>query len=174
MPTGERQRARGFTYLWLLFLLAVGAAALGVAGERWSTRLQRDRELELVHRGREIAAAIASYRAAPGVAPPQWPRSFDELVDDRRGAVPRRHLRRVWTDPFTGHADWVPVPAEEEGGGWRGVRSRATATAWLRLDEQEQQDERSTLLVSDHLFVAPPPVPAASTASPGAEMPAPK
>lgn len=167
MRTGSPAAPRGFTYLWLIFLLAIGAAALASAGTRWSQRLQREREIELVARGREIAAAIASYRAVPGIDPPQWPRGFDDLLEDRRGPALRRHLRRAWSDPFTGRADWVPLPAGPEG--WRGVRSRSDAPALLVLEEDPPLAEARAPRVSDHLFVARDagaPVPEAAASSP--------
>lgn len=160
MPTGEPGRARGFTYLWLLFLLAIGGALLAQAGSRWSLRLQRERELDLVARGREIATAIASYRAVPGIEPPQWPTRWEDLLEDRRGPAPRRHLRRAWTDPFTGAPDWEPVLAE--GRGWRGVRSRAGVPALLVLEDDPPHEGAHAPRVSDHLFLA------AERAPPGA------
>lgn len=134
MRTGEARRraaARGFTYLLLLLAIAIGSAGLAALGTQWRTALQRERETELIFRGNAIAAAIAAYRhAQPGL--PQWPHSFDDLLDDRRGPAPRRHLRRVYTDPFTGRADWIPTPTED--GGFRGVRSRSEAPAFITRD----------------------------------------
>jgi type II secretory pathway pseudopilin PulG len=150
MPTGERRRVRGFTYLWLLFVLAIGGATLAVAGQRWSTTLARDRERELLFRGAQIAAAIAAYRAAPCVAPPQWPRGLDELLQDRRCGEVRRHLRRAWADPFTGLADWVPVL--DEDGGWRGVHSRSEQPARLTTELPSAAPRARAPRVSDHRF----------------------
>uniref|UniRef100_UPI003137BBA3 type II secretion system protein n=1 Tax=Variovorax sp. YR752 TaxID=1884383 RepID=UPI003137BBA3 len=131
MRTGEF----GFTYLWLLFLVAISAALLAVAGQRWSHTAARERERELLFRGGEIAAAIGSYRAAGAGA---GPRSLDDLIDDRRSPALKRHLRRVYTDPFTGRADWEPVLADD--GSWRGVRSRSGAPAlMLPLDAERRE-----------------------------------
>lgn len=164
MPTGERRPPRGFTYLWLLFLLAAGGAALAAAGQQWSARLQREREIELVARGREIAAAIGAYHAAPGIEPAAWPRGFDDLLEDRRGVALRRHLRRAYADPFTGRADWLPITMADEG--WRGVRSRSDAIATLRLDEDPPPDDGRPLRVGDRQFVPRPRAPAASAPTP--------
>ncbi len=159
MRTGER----GFTYLWLLFALALGAALMAVAGQRWSLVMQRDREQELVFRGREIAAALTAYRAATEAGAASGPGGMNELLEDRRGARLLRHLRRAYDDPFTGKPDWVPVLAED--GSWRGVRSRSDAPALLHLeDEPPPADSKRTPRVSDHLFIAPPPRAAAASA----------
>lgn len=152
MRTGKGRASRGFTYLWLLFLLAIGGAALAASGQRWSGVMQRERERELIFRGQQIAAAIDAYRAAPGVSPPQWPGSLQDLVEDRRGPHTLRHLRRAYADPFTGEPDWVPILSED--GRWQGVHSRSQAVATLRLDDSPQPPGRRPLLVSEHRFVA--------------------
>lgn len=170
MRTGEGRASRGFTYLWLLFLLAMGGAVLAASGQRWSGVMQRERERELVFRGQQIAAAIEAYRNAPGVTPPQWPGSLEDLVEDRRGPHTLRHLRRAYADPFTGEPDWVPIPAED--GRWRGVHSRSQAPALLRLEDSPQPSGRQPLRVSDHRFVAGTAAGAASGAvvsQPGTE-----
>jgi type II secretory pathway pseudopilin PulG len=152
---------RGFTYLWLLFAVALSGAVLAQIGQHWSGLVQRERERELIFRGQQIAAAIAAYHAAPGVAAAAWPRGFDELLEDRRAAAPQRHLRQAFSDPLTGKADWVPVL--DEGGGWRGVHSRSDAPASIRFGLEFRGQGPNRTKVSDHRFVAPPK-PAASAA----------
>lgn len=160
-----RRHERGFTYLALLFAVALAAAALAQIGQHWSGAAQRERERELIFRGQQIAAAIAAYHAAPGVAAPSWPRGFDELLEDRRTATPMHHLRRAFTDPITGKADWAPML--DEAGGWHGVHSRSNAPATIRFGAEFQASGSRRTKVSDHLFVALPK-PAAS----GAQGPA--
>ena len=162
-----KQREQGFTYLGLLFAVALAGAALAQIGQHWSGIMQRERERELIFRGQQNAAAIAAYRAAPGVAAPAWPRGFDDLLEDRRAAVPQRHLRRAFSDPFTGLADWVLV--RDEAGGWQGVRSRAELPASIRFGLEFQGQGARRTKVSDHLFVALPPVGKASAPVPAAE-----
>lgn len=130
MPTGSPRRpARGFTYLGLLLILAVSGAALAALGSSWRVAAQRERERELLFRGEQIRAAVARFRQAQ--EPRQWPSTLEELVADGRSNPPRHHLRRLFTDPFTGRADWVllPAPAATPGTarppGFAGVRSRA-------------------------------------------------
>jgi type II secretory pathway pseudopilin PulG len=133
-------RPRGFTYLWLLFVMAIGGSTLAAIGERASTAVWRDREAELNFRGRAIAVAISSYwdAGASATAGPEQklPSSLQDLLEDRRGPVPLRHLRRLYTDPYTGLADWVLVmPLEGTGlSGIAGVRSRASADAFKTAD----------------------------------------
>jgi type II secretory pathway pseudopilin PulG len=125
MRTGEpsqRPACAGFTYLGLLLVLALGAAALATLGQRTSTWLQQQREAELLFRGAQISEALRRYHAA--VAPRQWPASLDELLSDARLDPPAHHLRRLYADPFTGRADWVPI-LDEASGRIQGVHSRS-------------------------------------------------
>jgi type II secretory pathway pseudopilin PulG len=169
-------REQGFTYLGLLFAVALAGAVLAQIGQHWSGVMQRERERELIFRGQQIAAAIASYRAAPAVAEPAWPSGFEELLEDRRTATPRRHLRRVFTDPITGQADWVPVL--DDAGGWHGVHSRSEAPASIRFGAEPPLTTARKTKVSDHLFVAAAAAkaPASSPASSptGSEPPPPE
>ena len=142
---------RGFTYLWLLFILAAGAAGLAAIGQRASVAVQRDREAELVFRGHEIARALGGYLVAtPGDAK-SLPASLQDLLEDRRGPVPIRHLRRIYADPFTGLPDWVLVTTED--GKVAGIRSRANVPA-LRSVDLPRPKPGARALVSDRVFMA--------------------
>lgn len=127
---GPAQAQAGFTYLWLLFALAIGAAGLAVVGQRNAQAVKREREAELIFRGQEIARALAAYAAPPGDG--KLPRKLEDLVEDRRGPSPRHHLRRLYTDPFTGAPDWVLLTGAD--GGIEGVHSRSDALALRTID----------------------------------------
>lgn len=118
------RRQRGFTYLFVLFFVAISAAAMAALGQAWSTAAERERERELEFRGGEIARAIWSYRSA-GVGQ-QLPASFDDLVEDRRALPYRHHLRHAYADPFTGKIDWELIAAPAQPGRFKGVRSRSS------------------------------------------------
>ncbi len=104
-----RQSQRGFSYLFMLFFVAITAAALAALGQAWSTAAERERERELEFRGNEIARAILSYQKAVA-GRLESPRSLDDLLEDRRTPNARHHLRQRYPDPFTGKPDWVLVP----------------------------------------------------------------
>lgn len=165
MRTGER----GFTYLWLLFLIALGGAALAVAASSWKTKSQREKEKELLFRGGEIERAIASYRSASAAGPAQWPRDFDDLLEDRRGGMLRRHLRRLYADPFTGQTDWERLGSERSE--LRGVRSRSSAAALLIQEFGPPADPSQPVRVSDKVFGSPPAAPPAPSASTATRVP---
>lgn len=117
---------RGFSYLAVLFLVALTAAGLAALGQAWSTAAQRERERELLFRGGEIARAMASYAKATANPPQQYPTGLEELLEDRRGVQVRHHLRRLYPDPFTGEPDWVLEPEPGQPGRFSAVRSRST------------------------------------------------
>ena len=99
---GARRSSEGFTYAGILFAVVVLGLALSTAGTVWSAASQRQREAELLWVGTQYMRAIESYyvHAPSGIR--HYPRSLGELVEDRRGAVMRRHLRRLYPDPMTG------------------------------------------------------------------------
>ena len=131
MPTGERPRRplrrpppqRGFTWLLLLFGLAMAGAGLATLGTQWQQAAQREREAELLFRGLQLRDALQRYQAQTPTGQPALPRALDDLLTDRRWPEPRHHLRRLWADPFTGAADWVLLHAAD--GGIVGLHSRA-------------------------------------------------
>lgn len=123
MPTGSaRPRQGGFTYLGVLFLVALMGTALAGTGLLWATASQRARERELLWVGSQYAQALRSYyRASVGVA--QYPQRLEELLEDRRVPSVRRHLRRLYPDPITNSLDWGLVHSFD--GRITGVYSRS-------------------------------------------------
>ena len=136
MRTARQLTQSGFTYLAVLFLVALTAAGLAALGQVWSTAAQRAKERELEFRGQEIANAIRSYYRASPTALQQYPRSFQDLLEDKRGPSLRRHLRRLYVDPFTGQPDWVLLPAPGQPDAFSGVHSRSKQPL-LRTIERE-------------------------------------
>jgi type II secretory pathway pseudopilin PulG len=139
MPTGKRccrtggapaNAPHGFSYLLLLWSLAIAAAGATGAALSHQTAAQRERERELLFRGQQIVLAIERYRNA--AQPPTWPASLEDLLEDNRFRPPQRHLRRHWADPFTGQPDWRLLKAFD--GGIVGVQSRSLRPALAQRD----------------------------------------
>ena len=82
----------------LLVGMSVMAIMLSMALPVWRTAVQREREAELVFRGEQYAHAIELFSRRNGGYPP----SLDVLVEGR-------YLRKLYTDPMTGEADFQPV-----------------------------------------------------------------
>lgn len=111
----------GFTYVAMLFALAMFGIGLAAVGEAWSTATQREREEELIQIGQAYVRAIGTYYAqAPGAAK-SYPPALQDLVEDRRFVGVRRHLRKIYRDPVGKDAEWGLVKAAD--GGIAGVYS---------------------------------------------------
>jgi type II secretory pathway pseudopilin PulG len=113
----------GFGYFSVMLAITVFSVALAAVGELWSTQAQREREAELLRVGVEIRSAIVSYYGSTRPGTPAFPNNLEELLEDRRGPVMRRHLRKLYMDPMTRSADWGLVKLPD--GRIRGVYSRS-------------------------------------------------
>ena len=113
--------ARGFTYLLLLFSVALLGIGLAVAGEVWHTAAKREKEKELLFVGDAFREAIGNYYAGSPGGLKQFPAKLEDLLRDPRFPDTRRYLRTVYADPITGKMDWVPILAPQ--GGIMGVGS---------------------------------------------------
>lgn len=88
----------GIVLLFVLFLAALMLIALAVAAPRIATSIQRDKEIELVHRGEQYRRAIKLYYRKFGA----YPTSINQLLNTDN----IRFLRKRYTDPITGKDDW--------------------------------------------------------------------
>ena len=156
----RRKRGRGFTYLGLMFLIALMGMAAAMASAVWSTTQRRDNERELVFTGRQFAAAIERYRKRSVDPARLYPRSLQELVLDDRGGQVHHHLRRIFVDPLTGSAQWGLIRLPD--GGIIGVHSESERAPFERgfvmADFPVPKDSRS---YQDWRFVAPSAMPLA-------------
>lgn len=117
----QRRRQAAFTYLGLLFFVAIMGVLLAASGITWSTAEQRMRERELLYIGQEFQRAIASwYWRTPG-SEKRYPPDLQSLLLDQRQLSLVRHLRRIYADPFSGKPEWGVVRAPD--GGVMGVYS---------------------------------------------------
>lgn len=147
----RRRRQSGYTYLGLLFVLAVSGVLMARYGEVQVTARQREKERELIFRGGEIRRAIESYARATPTRSEKWPLSMQDLLTDRRHLPNQHHLRRLYLDPFTGSANWVLLPAPGGMPGFSGVRSQSTVKP---LQVRPGTNESATSCVCDWSFSA--------------------
>lgn len=91
---------RGFTYLTALFMVAILAGGLALAGEVWHTSAAREKEAELLFVGHQYRKAIECYYLSGPQR--QYPRSVEDLLKDPRTPGTVRYLRKLYPDPVTG------------------------------------------------------------------------
>jgi type II secretory pathway pseudopilin PulG len=115
---GGFTRAGGFTYLTILFMVALMSVGLALTGEVWHTAALREREADLLHVGNEYRKAIERYYLS---GPRQYPRNLTDLLKDPRQPGTVRYLRKLYPDPVSGKDEWGLVKAPD--GGVAGVYS---------------------------------------------------
>lgn len=99
------QRTQGFVYLWALFAVAVAGIIMAGTGQVWQIKLQQEKEAELLFIGEQFRKAVMSYYNSPG-GTKEYPKSLEDLIEDTRLPVTRRHLRKKYIDPITNTAEW--------------------------------------------------------------------
>lgn len=149
----RRRRVRGFTYIGVLVLAAVMAAAAGAWVQLWHVAQTREKERELLFVGHQFRQALASWqrRGQPG------PRQLEDLLADPRTPTLQRHLRRIHVDPITGRAEWGLV--KDDGGGIVAVHSLSPAAPLKKAGfASRDRSFEHAIKYSDWVFA---PVPAA-------------
>jgi type II secretory pathway pseudopilin PulG len=136
-------RQGGFTYLAILFAVAISSVALAGMATLWSVEEQRDREKALLFAGAQYRQAIASYVESTPGEEKAYPMSLEALLEDRRFNPPRRHLRRLYPDPVSEPASdpaaaWILIKRSDGSVG--GVHS-ASRKAPLQRAHFDQADE---------------------------------
>jgi type II secretory pathway pseudopilin PulG len=115
---------KGSTLIGLMVVLAILSLSATVAGTDWKVLRRQEREKELLWRGDQYRRAIASYYERSDVGnSKQYPPDLKALLEDGRGLVKKKHIRRLYDDPMTG-GKWEIIPGP--AGGVMGVRSRST------------------------------------------------
>lgn len=110
---GSPATVPGFTYLVLLFAVAIAGVGLAAAGVMWHTAQQRGKEAELLFIGEEFREAIALYYYRTPGQVREYPRALGELLEDPRYPSVQRYLRRIYRDPMTGRPEWGLVRTPE-------------------------------------------------------------
>lgn len=111
LPSGSGGCAeqRGFSYLFLLIIVAVLGIAAANTVSLGANASRRDAEFELLAIGAEFENALRSYRAADVAGTRVGPRDLEDLLLDKRTSGTRRHLRKIYADPLTGRQEWGVV-----------------------------------------------------------------
>ena len=97
----EFENEEGYVLLAVIFLTVILLISLAIAAPKVAKSIQRDKDLETIHRGEQYKRAIKLYYQKFG----SYPTSIDQLVETNQ----MRFLRKKYTDPETGKDDWKPV-----------------------------------------------------------------
>lgn len=113
--------ARGVAYLALLIVIALMGVGLAAVGSLWSHIQTREKEQDLLFIGNQFREAIRQYYEKSPGGLKQYPKSLEDLLEDRRAPEVRRFLRKVFRDPITNDMKWGFI--ESPDGGVMGVFS---------------------------------------------------
>ncbi len=134
----------GFTYLILLFSIAILGIGLATTGVILSTesRLAKERELEFI--GQEFVRAIESYyNATPGEVK-TYPQTLEDLVNDTRFLFTKRHLRKIYANPWTQKTNWTVTTSIS--GGINGIQISLDGSQTQQFKFQPSKAQISTEL----------------------------
>lgn len=118
-----RTKARGFSYVVVMFLVAVVAIASVRAMEVTITSERRSKEAELLWVGNAYRNAIRTYYDGASGSNKTYPAKLEELLYDGRLTRPTRPLRKLYRDPVSGSTAWGIV--KDQDGAVIGVYSLA-------------------------------------------------
>jgi type II secretory pathway pseudopilin PulG len=172
---GALLRQAGFTYLTVMFIVAILLGGLAIVGETWETSARREKEVELLFIGNQYRRAIGLYYLATPGPNKMYPRQIEDLLKDPRQPGTVRHLRKLFPDPITGKPFVVIKGAD---GGVQGVAS-ASDDPPLKVANFRVRDAvfEGGQKYSEWKFIHTPPAaaasakPAAGAAASGAKPP---
>lgn len=97
----QRDPEAGYILLTVIFMTTVLLISLAIAVPKITMSIQRDKDLETIHRGEQYRRALQLYYRQFNT----YPTSIDQLVSSNN----MRFLRKKYVDPETGKDDWKPV-----------------------------------------------------------------
>ncbi|MFQ6070333.1 MAG: hypothetical protein ACE5LC_07390 [Candidatus Aminicenantales bacterium] len=87
---------KGYTLLILLLAVSVLSIGLLIAVPVWQTQMKREKEEELIFRGKQYVEAIRLFQIK---YPGSFPRSLEELLEEKC-------IRKLYQDPMTKDGKW--------------------------------------------------------------------
>ena len=107
MKSGQgRSNESGYVLLAVMLTLTLMLIALSVEAPRIAQQIKRDKEEELIHRGKDYATAVKRFAHKNGG---RYPASIEQLENTNHV----RFLRKKYVDPITGESDWKMVHVGE-------------------------------------------------------------
>lgn len=142
IPAGKIKQEQSAGYIFLLLLIVIFIMGLGmlVAVPVLETQLRREKEEELIFRGRQYQEAIRLFQQKK---PGAFPSSLEELVKEKC-------LRKIYPDPMSENGRWhlllLPAAAEAGGGSVRTAETR-TVDKLLVVPEENLKKIRNPQIV---------------------------
>ena len=96
-PAFRIRRTSGYTLVAVVIGIAILTILIAAVGPSVATIMKRDREQELLFRGKQYARAIGLFQRRYG----RFPTALKELYENRP-----RTIRKLWKDPMCGCDDW--------------------------------------------------------------------
>jgi type II secretory pathway pseudopilin PulG len=95
----HKSKQKGYAIIALMIAISIMSILLMAAVPVWQTVIQREKEEELIFRGKQYVEAIRIYQLKhPGA----FPRSLEELYEERC-------IRKLYPDPMTDHGKWYVI-----------------------------------------------------------------
>jgi type II secretory pathway pseudopilin PulG len=101
-----RSGESGYVLLAVMLAVTLILVAMSIELPRIAQQIKREKEEELVHRGKDYATAVKRFVHKNGG---RYPLSVEQLEDTNH----IRFLRKRYKDPMTGESDWKMVHAGE-------------------------------------------------------------
>jgi type II secretory pathway pseudopilin PulG len=109
-------KTEGYTILLLMFMVFVMSIGLMIAVPVWQTQIQREKEEELIFRGKQYVEAIRIFQQKK---PGTFPRDFDELIEEKC-------LRKLYADPMAPDGEWNLILSSDSPTSRRSPRRQPT------------------------------------------------
>src|SRR5579871_5089451 len=105
-PVRSNSAQSGYVLLAVMLAMTIILIALSIEAPRIAQQIKREKEEELVHRGKDYATAVKRFVHKNGG---RYPTSVEQLENTNH----IRFLRKKYVDPMTGDSDWKMVHVGE-------------------------------------------------------------
>lgn len=147
-PTAKKRRETGMSLLAVLAGMTIFSISLLAVAPTVMLEVQRERELESIRRGEEIAEAIRQYVEYYRGA--KLPNSIDELLEGLPNGTKKRQILRASaaTDPLSEDGKWRLIKADIAALGPFAKRVQAFNNGLLPSNPSQTFDRYSLVIVN--------------------------
>jgi len=124
------KRAAGFTLLSIMFMVLLLHLSMLIALQGWDVRITRDKEAELLWRGKQIKRAIERFYKERK----SYPQSLEQLFN-------LKYLRKEYTDPMVADGTWQYIHPFGSKSYILGVKSRSKGESFYLYENKDKYNE---------------------------------